>query len=129
MCNIFLKSQAHRGRIEWGLLGVWEEDMGRHWSNGTNFVRWINSENVKYGDYSHCVCVCLVAHLCLTLCDPWAVAHQTPPSMKFCRQENWSRLPFSALGDVPDPGIKPVSPLLEGRFFTTESPGKPILYP
>ena len=27
--------------------------------------------------------------------------------------------------DLPGPGIKPVSPVLTGRFFTTEPPGKP----
>ena len=27
---------------------------------------------------------------------------------------------------LPDPGIKPVSPALAGRFFTTEPPGKPL---
>ena len=27
--------------------------------------------------------------------------------------------------DLPGPGIKPMSPALAGRFFTTESPGKP----
>ena len=41
------------------------------------------------------------------------------------RQEYWSGLPFPSPGDLPDPGIKPVSPVLMGRFFTTESPGKP----
>ena len=29
--------------------------------------------------------------------------------------------------DLPIPGIKPVSPALAGGFFTTESPGKPII--
>ena len=28
-----------------------------------------------------------VAQLCPTLCDPWTVAHQAPPSMGFSRQE------------------------------------------
>ena len=28
-------------------------------------------------------------------------------------------------GDLPHPGIKPVSFVLAGRFFTTEPPGKP----
>ena len=32
---------------------------------------------------------------------PWIVAHQTPPSMGFSRQEYWSELPF------PPPGIFP----------------------
>ena len=27
--------------------------------------------------------------------------------------------------DLPGPGIEPVSPVLEGEFFTTEPPGKP----
>ena len=35
-----------------------------------------------------------VAQLCPTLCDPWTVAHQAPPSIGFSRQEYWSGLPF-----------------------------------
>ena len=31
--------------------------------------------------------------------------------------------------DLPGSGIEPVSPALAGRFFTTEPPGKPTLYP
>jgi len=46
--------------------------------------------------------------------------------MAFLRQENWSGLPFSSPGDLPHPGIEPVSPALAGGFFTTEPPGKPI---
>ena len=46
-----------------------------------------------------------VAQLCLTLCDPWTVAHQAPLSMGFSRQEYWSGLPFPSPGDLPDPGI------------------------
>ena len=58
---------------------------------------------------------------------PWTIAHQGPLSMGFPRQEYWSRLPFPTPGDLPDPGIKPVSlvlPTLAGGFFTTEPPGK-----
>ena len=29
---------------------------------------------------------------------------------------------------VPQPGIEPVYPAVEGRFFTTEPPGKSCLY-
>ena len=43
-------------------------------------------------------------------------------SLGFRRQEYWSGLPFPSPGDVPDPGIKPASPALAGRFFTTEPP-------
>ena len=54
----------------------------------------------------------------------WAVACQVPLSVGFLRQEYWSGLPFPILGDLPDPGIKPMSPALVGRFFTMEPPGK-----
>ena len=40
--------------------------------------------------------------------------------MGFPRQVYWSGLPFPSPGDLLDPGIKPVSPALAGRFFTTE---------
>ena len=61
------------------------------------------------------VCVCLVARSCPTL--SW-----TPLSMEFSREEYWSKLPFLALGDLPDSGIEPVSlasPALAGGFLTT----------
>ena len=61
---------------------------------------------------------------------PWAVAHQAPLSVQFYRQEYWSEVLFPTPGDLPDPGIvepaSPVSPILVGRFFTTEPPEKPL---
>ena len=48
---------------------------------------------------------------------PWTVAHQTPLSMGFSRQEYWSELTFPSLWDLPDPGRKPASPALAGGFF------------
>ena len=36
------------------------------------------------------------------------------------RQEYWSGCSFPPPGDLPDPGIKPMSPALAGGFFTTE---------
>ena len=39
---------------------------------------------------------------------PWTVAHQTPLSMEFSRQEYWSGYPFPYPGDLPDSGIIPV---------------------
>ena len=62
----------------------------------------------------------------LTLADPWTVAHQAPLSMEFYRQECWSGLSFPPPGDLPNPGIKPVSlmsPILAGGFFTTSTQG------
>ena len=75
---------------------------------------------------------CSVAKLYPTLCDcVWTVARQTPLSMRFPGQENWSGLPFPPPGDHSDPGIElpsPVFPALAGKFFTTKSPGKPLAY-
>ena len=56
---------------------------------------------------------------------PCTVACQAPLSMEFSRQEHWSGFPFPAAGDLPDPGIEPVSPSLASGFFTTAPPGKP----
>ena len=40
---------------------------------------------------------------------PWTVAHQTPLSMEFSRQEYWSGLPFPSPGNLPNSGIEPRS--------------------
>ena len=56
---------------------------------------------------------------------PWTVAYQAPPSMGFSRQECWSGLPFPSPGDLPDPGIKPGSPVLQADTLLSEPPGKP----
>ena len=56
----------------------------------------------------------------------WTVAHQSPLSIRFSRQEFWSLVPFPTPGDLPDPGIEPESPsspALAGGFFTIEPPG------
>ena len=45
--------------------------------------------------------------------------------MGFPRQEDWSGLPFSPPGDLPDLGIEPGSRALAGRLFTTEPLRKP----
>ena len=61
---------------------------------------------------------------------PWTVARQACLSMGFPRQEYWSGLPFPPPGDLPDPGMEPMSPAstaLAGRFLTTVPPVKPLL--
>ena len=73
-------------------------------------------------------CVCAVlsrfSHVQL-FATLWTVACQAPLSMGFSRQEYRSGLPFLSPGDLPDPGIEPMSPALAGGFFTTEPPGTP----
>ena len=60
---------------------------------------------------------------------PHPVVLQAPLSKGFPRQEYWRGLPFPPPGDLPNPGIKPVSsesPVLAGGFFTTEPHGNYI---
>ena len=59
---------------------------------------------------------------------PWTIAHEAPPSMEFSRQAYWSRLPFPSPGDLPDPGIKPLSPTLRTDALPSEPPGNPSIY-
>ena len=54
----------------------------------------------------------------------WTVSHQAPLSVGFCRQEYWSGLPCPPPGDLPNPGIEPMSlmsPALAVGFFTTST--------
>ena len=56
--------------------------------------------------------------------NPWTVAHQAPLSKEFSRQEYWSGLPCPPPGDLPHPGIEPMSlesSALASRFFTTSA--------
>ena len=53
----------------------------------------------------------------------WTVAHQSPLSMGFSKQEHWSELPFPPPGDFPSPGIEPASPALQADSFTVWPPG------
>ena len=46
--------------------------------------------------------------------------------MEFSRQEHRSGLPFTSPGDLPDPGIEPVSPTLQVDSLPSEPPGKPL---
>ena len=59
---------------------------------------------------------------CPALCNSMDCSPQAPLSMGFSWHRHWSGLPFPPPGDLPDPGIKPVSfvsPALTGGFFTS----------
>ena len=68
---------------------------------------------------------CLVTKLCLTFATPWTVAHQAPLSMEFSRQVYWSGLLFPSPGDLSDPGIKSMSPILLANFLLLIHQGIP----
>ena len=73
-----------------------------------------------------CVCVCTLSHV-LLFAAPWTIAWQAPLSMEFPKQEYWSGLPFPPPGNLPDPGIKPMSPALAGRSLPLNHQGSPLL--
>ena len=59
---------------------------------------------------------------------PGTIAYQAPQPMEFSRQEYWNELPFPSPGDLPDPGIKPQSPVLQADTLASEPLGKPITH-
>ena len=59
----------------------------------------------------------------------WTIVCQAPLSVGFSRQEYWSGLPLPSLGDLPDPGIEPVSlmsPALQADSLQSEPPGNKL---
>ena len=58
---------------------------------------------------------------------PGTVACQAPLSMAFSRQASWSGLPYPSPGDLPGPGIEPVSPALQADALPSEPPGKLVV--
>ena len=62
----------------------------------------------------------------LLFATPWTIAHKALLSIGFSMQE-YSGLPFPSPGNLPNPGINPISPALAGGFFITETLGKPSL--
>ena len=69
----------------------------------------------------------------LTLTAVWTVARQAPLPREVSRQEYWSGMPFPTAGDLPNPGIEPisfVSPAFVGRLYTSttwEAPASLLL--
>ena len=73
---------------------------------------------------SHFSCVWLFVTLRTVAC-------QAPLSMGFSRQEYWSGLACPFPGNLPDPGIEPVSlmsPALAGVFFTTATTSEALFH-
>ena len=67
--------------------------------------------------------MCAVSQSFLTLWDAMVCSLPGSSVHGILLQEYWSGLPFPPPRDLPDLGIKPASPTLAHRFFTTEPPG------
>ena len=55
------------------------------------------------------LCVCAQSLVLSDSLQPHGLQPTSPLSMGLSRQEYWSGLPFPAPGDLPDPGIEPMS--------------------
>ena len=96
-------------------------------------LRWpslAHSYIPRLGDPQELQCVLVVYSLSSVqlFTTPWTVALQAPLPMGFCRQEYWNWLPFPHPGDLPSPGIKPVSPALQADSLLLNyqvSPSRP----
>ena len=79
----------------------------------------------------HIISVAVPSLSCVRLfAAPHTVAGQAPLSVEFSRQEYWSGLPFPFPGDLPDPGMEPLSPqspALRGGLLSTVRRGSPNL--
>ena len=73
------------------------------------------------------MCVRSVAQSYPTLCDPMNCSPAGSSDHEVFQAKLLEQVPSP--GDLPDPatesGSTPGSPVLAGRFFTTEPPGKP----
>ena len=103
------------------MLRLWP-DFKAHLQKSLGYYQgWLLSYNTLKG-----------MHACSVVSDSlWpqqTVANQAPQFMGFPRQEYWGRLPFPCLGDLPDPEIKPGSPVLTGKFFTTDHLSSPYYF-
>ena len=114
-------------------MGVNKTDCGNRFI--INVKCYVTTNSVWPNHVNHTrvrVCACVCAHLCTTLCDPMDyTVCKAPLSIGFPRQEYWSGLPFPSPGDLPDPGIEPMSlmsPASAGRFFTTSTTWEARMY-
>ena len=143
--RIHLQCRRHRfdpwvGKIPWG--GKWQPTPvflpeENPWTKNpragratvqrvTKSQRWVNSW--AWAQYYMCMYWSEAKWKSLSrvwlFVTPWMVAYQAPLSTGFSRQEYWSGLPFPSPGDLPNPGIEPVSPALQTDTLLSEPPGK-----
>ena len=92
-----------------------------HQRNSVHRVTKSQMQLKQFSMHAHSIYVCVCLYMCICI---WLVAHQSPLSMGFSRQEYWSGLLCSPPGCLPNPGTEPkslMSPALAGGFFTTST--------
>ena len=110
--------------VEWISSIFWIIIMN-HWCEDSGLYSHLDS----YVSTAIFLCACVLHAKCFShvwlFVTLWTVAHHSPRSMGFSRQEYWSGLPCPLPGHLPDPEIErssPASPILTSWFFTTSAP-------
>ena len=86
-----------------------------------------NHKYLEYMAFYSRICCCLVTKLCLTLLWPHGLLPTRVLRPWHFPGKN-TTVAISSPGNLPKPGIKTASPVLAGRFFTPQPPGKFKVY-
>ena len=97
---------------------------GPHWANCAGQTGEGRGENREGGRVFVVVYLLSCVRLFTT---PWTVPCQASLSTEFSRQEYWSRLTFPSPGDLPNPGIKPESPVWQVDSLPLSYLGSPCI--
>ena len=109
---------GHKNPLQYPYL---ENPQGKRSLVGCSPWRCKESDTTEQLSIAQCTWVLSCVQLFVA---PWTVACQAPLSIGFSRQDYWSGLPYPSLGDLPNPGIEPTSPMspaLAGGFLTTST--------
>ena len=111
------KKKSRNKILKAGKQITWQDQKNR-------ILNWQQRMLMTIPIYIMCMCAQSLSHVRLFATQA-PVAHQAPLSMRLFRQGYWSGLPFPPPGDLPNPGIEPGSPVLQGDSLSTELQGKP----
>ena len=91
----------------------------REWQKLLFYTKWCDKSLSRE--------TCMLSHFghVQLFVTPWAVACQALLSKELSRQEHWSGLPWLPPGYLPDPGIKPMFPVLQADSLLLSHQGSP----
>ena len=124
--GIFLTQESNLGLLHWRQILYWLSYKGSPMGYDTIHLGKNLTQISRVFSWVLYMHACVLSHfshvwLFVTL---GTLALQAPLSMRILQEEYWSRLLFPPPGDLPHPGIEPMSltsPVLSGRFFTTSA--------
>ena len=121
--TLFMEEKFSMDQVGWRMIWGWFKSI-------TFILHFISYYNINFTSVLAWVLSCFgCVQFCATL---WTATCQDPLSMRFSRQEYWSRLPCHALlqGIFPTQELNPhllSLPALTGRFFMLSHLGSPHL--